>query len=183
MIDKMEETIKGVVLFHETLKKLNVKHEVLAFNEDAFDADDKTQPNIIDEIINYNYSIGSKDSARIMELTPQDDNRDGVAIRIASERLLSRPHHQQFLIIFSDGEPSAYNYDQDGIIDTYEAVEEARKYGVEIFNVFLSQEEITEDIERTIHNIYGQYALFVEGVENLPSQLSPLLKKLLLKSV
>ncbi|WP_231917330.1 hypothetical protein, partial [Staphylococcus croceilyticus] len=33
-----------------------------------------------------------------------------------------------------------------------------------------------------IHNIYGQYALFVEGVENLPAHLSPLLKKLLLKS-
>lgn len=183
MIDKMDETIKGVVLFHETLKSLNVKHEVLAFNEDAFEADDKTQPNIINEIIDYNYSTGSKDSPRIMELTPQDDNRDGVAIRLASERLLNRPHHQRFLIIFSDGEPSAYNYDQDGIIDTYEAVEEARKYGIEVFNVFLSQEEITEDIERTIHNIYGQFALFVEGVENLPSQLSPLLKKLLLKSV
>lgn len=183
MIDKMDETIKGVVLFHETLKSLNVKHEVLAFNEDAFEADDKTQPNIIDEIIDYNYSTGSKDSPRIMELTPQDDNRDGVAIRLASERLLNRAHHQRFLIIFSDGEPSAYNYDQDGIIDTYEAVEEARKYGIEVFNVFLSQEEITEDIERTIHNIYGQFALFVEGVENLPSQLSPLLKKLLLKSV
>lgn len=40
MQDKMEETIKGVVLFHETLKSLNVKHEILAFNEDAFDADD-----------------------------------------------------------------------------------------------------------------------------------------------
>ena len=40
MFDKMEETIKGVVLFHETLKALNVKHEILAFNEDAFDSDD-----------------------------------------------------------------------------------------------------------------------------------------------
>ena len=30
MFDKMEETIKGVVLFHETLKALNVKHEILA---------------------------------------------------------------------------------------------------------------------------------------------------------
>ncbi|AYU55222.1 vWA domain-containing protein [Staphylococcus debuckii] len=183
MFDKMEETIKGVVLFHETLKALNVKHEILAFNEDAFEADDETQPNIIDEIINYDYSTISKDSARIMALSPQDDNRDGVAIRIASERLIQRPHHQRFLIIFSDGEPSAYNYDQDGIIDTYEAVEEARKYGLEVFNVFLSQDAITEDIETTIHNIYGQFALFVEGVENLPSQLSPLLKKLLLKSV
>lgn len=182
MFDKMEETIKGVVLFHETLKALNVKHEILAFNEDAFDSDDRKQPNIIDEIVHYDRSIIEKSGPRIMSLHPQDDNRDGVAIRIASERLLRRSHQQRFLIIFSDGEPSAYNYAQDGILDTYEAVEMARKFGIEVFNVFLSQDPITEDIEETIHNIYGQFALFVEGVENLPSHLSPLLKKLLLKS-
>ncbi|MBK3718574.1 Aerobic cobaltochelatase subunit CobT [Staphylococcus arlettae] len=182
MQDKMDETIKGVVLFHETLKSLNVKHEILAFNEDAFEADENTQPNIIDEIIHYDKSIYSNEGPRIIALEPQDDNRDGVAIRIASERLLRRSHNQRFLIVFSDGEPSAYNYSQDGILDTYESVETARKMGIEVFNVFLSQEPITEDIEQTIHNIYGQFALFVEGVENLPSQLSPLLKKLLLKS-
>ena len=182
MHDKMDETIKGVVLFHETLKSLNIKHEILAFNEDAFEADDREQPNIIDEIINYNYSIFEKEGPRIMSLEPQDDNRDGVAIRIASERLLQRSHQQCFLIVFSDGEPSAFNYSQDGIIDTYEAVETARKFGIEVFNVFLSQEAITEDIEQTIHNIYGQFSIFVEGVEHLPSLLSPLLKKLLLKS-
>ena len=60
MYDKMDETIKGVVLFHETLKSLNIKHEILAFNEDAFEADQRQQPNIIDEIINYNYSIFEK---------------------------------------------------------------------------------------------------------------------------
>lgn len=182
MHDKMDETIKGVVLFHETLKSLNIKHEILAFNEDAFEADDREQPNIIDEIINYNYSIFEKEGPRIMSLEPQDDNRDGVAIRIASERLLQRSHQQRFLIVFSDGEPSAFNYSQDGIIDMYEAVETARKFGIEVFNVFLSQEAITEDIEQTIHNIYGQFSIFVEGVEHLPSLLSPLLKKLLLKS-
>lgn len=182
MHDKMEETQKGVVLFHETLKSLNINHEVLAFNEDAFDADDKKQPNIIDEIITYHHSTFEKDSPRIMSLTPQDDNRDGVAIRIGANRLIRHAHKQKFLIVFSDGEPSAFNYAQDGILDTYEAVESARKLGIEVFNVFLSQEPITEDIEQTIHNIYGQYALFVEGVEHLPSHLSPLLKKLLLKS-
>lgn len=182
MHDKMDETIKGVVLFHETLKSLNIKHEILAFNEDAFEADDREQPNIIDEIINYNYSIFEKEGPRIMSLEPQDDNRDGVAIRIASERLLQRSHQQCFLIVFSDGEPSAFNYSQDGIIDTYEAVETARIFGIEVFNVFLSQEAITEDIEQTIHNIYGQFSIFVEGVEHLPNLLSPLLKKLLLKS-
>lgn len=183
MFDKMEETIKGVVLFHETLKSLNVKHEILAFNEDAFDSDETRQPNIIDEIINYDYSTLERSAPRIMSLHPQDDNRDGVAIRIGSERLLRRSHNQRFLIVFSDGEPSAYNYSQDGILDTYEAVEMSRKYGIEVFNVFLSQDSITEEIEQTIHNIYGQYAIFVEGVENLPSHLSPLLKKLLLKSL
>lgn len=182
MQDKMEETKKGVVLFHETLKSLNVKHEILAFNEDAFEADDRNQPNIIDEIIHYDKSTYINDGPRIMALEPQDDNRDGVAIRIGSERLIHRSHKQKFLIVFSDGEPSAYNYSQDGILDTYEAVETARKMGIEVFNVFLSQEPITEDIEQTIHNIYGQYSIFVEGVEHLPSHLSPLLKKLLLKS-
>lgn len=182
MQDKMSETIKGVVLFHETLKSLNVKHEILAFNEDAFDADDSKQPNIIDEIISYDHSIMTQDGPRIMALEPQDDNRDGVAIRIGSERLMRKSHNQRFLIVFSDGEPSAYNYSQDGILDTYEAVETARKMGIEVFNVFLSQDPITEDIEETIHNIYGNYAIFVEGVENLPSHLAPLLKKLLLKS-
>ncbi|KIX89780.1 hypothetical protein TP70_11510 [Staphylococcus microti] len=182
MHDKMDETIKGVVLFHETLKALNVRHEILAFNEDAFDSDEDNQPNIIDEIINYHQSIYQAEAPRIMSLTPQDDNRDGVAIRVASERLLTRAEKQKFLIVFSDGEPSAFNYAQEGILDTYEAVEMSRKLGIEVFNVFLSQETITEAIEQTIHNIYGPFAIFVEGVEHLPSQLSPLLKKLLLKS-
>ena len=34
---------------------------------------------------------------------------------------MRRAHNQRFLIVFSDGEPSAYNYSQDGILDTYEA--------------------------------------------------------------
>ena len=143
MQDKMSETIKGVVLFHETLKSLNVKHEILAFNEDAFDADDTKQPNIIDEIIAYDQSTIKREGPRIMALEPQDDNRDGVAIRIGSERLMRRAHNQRFLIVFSDGEPSAYNYSQDGILDTYEAVETARKLGIEVFNVFLSQDPVS----------------------------------------
>ena len=62
--------------------------------------------NIIDEIVHYDYSTMEKSGPRIMSLHPQDDNRDGVAIRIASERLLRRSHNQRFLIVFSDGEPS-----------------------------------------------------------------------------
>lgn len=183
MHDKMEETKKGVVLFHETLKNLDIKHEILGFSEDAFEADKLNQPNTIDELILYNESTLKQNDARIMTLEPQDDNRDGVALRVATQHLLQRTESQKFLIVFSDGEPSAFDYAEDGIIDTHEAVIEADKQGVYVFNVFLNQDVIDESTKRTVHNIYGKQSLFVEGVENLPYQLAPLLKKLLLQSI
>lgn len=183
MHDKMEETKKGVVLFHETLKNLDIKHEILGFSEDAFDSDKQNQPNTIEELILYNESTLKQNDARIMTLEPQDDNRDGVALRVATQHLLQRSEAQKFLIVFSDGEPSAFDYAEDGIIDTHEAVIEADKQGIYVFNVFLNQDVIDESIKRTVHNIYGKQSLFVEGVENLPYQLAPLLKKLLLQSI
>lgn len=183
MHDKMEETKKGVVLFHETLKNLDIKHEILGFSEDAFDSDKQNQPNTIEELILYNESTLKQNDARIMTLEPQDDNRDGVALRVATQHLLQRTEAQKFLIVFSDGEPSAFDYAEDGIIDTHEAVIEADKQGIYVFNVFLNQDVIDESIKRTVHNIYGKQSLFVEGVENLPYQLAPLLKKLLLQSI
>ncbi|RIL48543.1 VWA domain-containing protein, partial [Mammaliicoccus fleurettii] len=183
MHDKMEETKKGVVLFHETLKNLDIKHEILGFSEDAFDSDKQNQPNTIEELILYNESTLKQNDARIMTLEPQDDNRDGVALRVATQHLLQRSEAQKFLIVFSDGEPSAFDYAEDGIIDTHEAVIEADKQGIYVFNVFLNQDVIDESIKRTVHNIYGRQSLFVEGVENLPYQLAPLLKKLLLQSI
>lgn len=183
MHDKMEETKKGVVLFHETLKNLDIKHEILGFSEDAFDSDKQNQPNTIEELILYNESTIKQNDARIMTLEPQDDNRDGVALRVATQHLLQRSEAQKFLIVFSDGEPSAFDYAEDGIIDTHEAVIEADKQGIYVFNVFLNQDVIDESIKRTVHNIYGKQSLFVEGVENLPYQLAPLLKKLLLQSI
>lgn len=183
MHDKMEETKKGVVLFHETLKNLDIKHEILGFSEDAFDSDKQNQPNTIEELILYNESTLKQNDARIMTLEPQDDNRDGVALRVATQHLLQRSEAQKFLIVFSDGEPSAFDYAEDGIIDTHEAVIEADKQGISVFNVFLNQDVIDESIKRTVHNIYGKQSLFIEGVENLPYQLAPLLKKLLLQSI
>ena len=179
----MEETKKGVVLFHETLKNLDIKHEILGFSEDAFEADKLNQPNTIEELILYNESTLKQNDARIMTLEPQDDNRDGVALRVATQHLLQRSESQKFLIVFSDGEPSAFDYAEDGIIDTHEAVIEADKQGIYVFNVFLNQDLIDEATKKTVHNIYGKQSLFVEGVENLPYQLAPLLKKLLLQSI
>jgi nitric oxide reductase activation protein len=71
-------------------------------------------------------------------------------------------------------------YEQNGIVDTHEAVIEARKQGIEVINVFLANGMITEEQQKTIQNIYGKYSVLVPNVEELPDVLFPLLKKLLL---
>ena len=38
-----------------------------------------------------------------MTLEPQDDNRDGVALRVATQHLLQRSESQKFLIVFLMG--------------------------------------------------------------------------------
>src|SRR5690606_4895456 len=45
MEDKMNETKKGIILFHEALKSVRVPHEVTGFWEDANEASTMRQPN------------------------------------------------------------------------------------------------------------------------------------------
>lgn len=118
-----------------------------------------------------------------MQLEAQEDNRDGFAIRVMTEQLLKRPEKQKFLLVFSDGEPAALGYEQNGIIDTHEAVLEARKHHIEVINVFLANGEIDEGQRETVQNIYGKHSIVVPNVEQLPDFLFPLLKKLLYKSL
>ncbi|MEN7367913.1 hypothetical protein, partial [Bacillus safensis] len=45
MFDKMDETKKGIVLFHEALKSVQVPHQIVGFWEDTNDATETSQPN------------------------------------------------------------------------------------------------------------------------------------------
>ena len=112
-----------------------------------------------------------------------EDNRDGLAIRVAGQMLKQRNEKQKFLIVFSDGEPSAFDYESNGIIDTHDAVVALRKENIYVINIFLSQSVIDDNTRATVRNIYNDYCIFVEGVEKLPSVIQPLLKTLLLQSM
>lgn len=183
MYDKMEETKRGIVLFHEALKSLKVQHEIVGFWEDANEASSERQPNYFHEVVDFSASTQQSSGAEIMQLEPQEDNRDGYSIRVISERLVKRLETQKFLLVFSDGEPAAYGYDQNGIIDTHEAVQLARKQGVEVFNIFLSQSGIDEEQMKVFQNIYGHYSITVPSIDQLPDILFPLLKKLLHQAI
>ncbi|WP_144461709.1 vWA domain-containing protein [Siminovitchia fortis] len=182
MIDKMEETKRGVILFHEALKSVAVPHEVIGFWEDANEAAADDQPNYFFQAIPFSKSLQQLSGPEIMELDAMEDNRDGYAIRIAAERLLARTEKQKFLIVFSDGEPAAYDYD-NGIVDTHEAVMEVRKKGIEVFNIFLSNSGLEFEQRRVFENIYGNRSIIAPYVDELPDVLFPLLKKLLRQSI
>lgn len=183
MFDKMEQTKFGITLFHEALKSVFVPHEVVGFWEDTNDATSTSQPNFFKTVIDFTSSMKSKSGPEILQLEPEEDNRDGYAIRHMTKRLLSRSEKQKFLLVFSDGEPAAMQYEQNGIVDTHQAVMDARKSGIEVINVFLSNGEIEESQVKTIQNMYGKYSILVPKIEELPDVLFPLLKKLLIKSL
>ncbi|MCA1030286.1 hypothetical protein LCL95_04440 [Bacillus timonensis] len=183
MYDKMDQSKLGITLFHEALKSLFVPHEITGFWEDTSEASETYQPNYFKTVIDFQSSIQKTSGVEIMQLQPEEDNRDGFSIRVASERLMLRNEKQKFLIVFSDGEPAAFDYEQNGIVDTHEAVLNARKKGIEVINVFLSNGEIEESHQKTIENIYGKYSILVPDINELPNVMFPLLKKLLLKSL
>ncbi|RDI43191.1 vWA domain-containing protein [Falsibacillus pallidus] len=183
MFDKMDETKLGITLFHEALKGVKVPHEIVGFWEDTNDATAESQPNYFKTVIDFSTSLLKQSGPEILQLQPEEDNRDGFAIRLAHERLNRRFEKQKFLLVFSDGEPAAAGYEQNGIVDTHEAVLDARKNGIEVINVFLSKDPIEESQKKVIQNMYGRFSLFVSNIEELPEILFPLLRKLLFKSI
>ncbi|MFD9628592.1 vWA domain-containing protein [Peribacillus muralis] len=183
MHNKMAETKRGVVLFHEVLKKLKIPHSIMGFWEDANEVREGYQPNYFHVVQSHSDSFYLNSGAKIMQLEPEEDNRDGYSIRVAAMELEKRREKNRFLLVFSDGEPAASDYDQNGIVDTHLAVSEARKKGIEVIGLFLADGMIEESEEKTMKNIYGKERLMVPSVAELPEQFTPLLKKLLLKTI
>lgn len=183
MINKMEQTKRGAILFHETLKALQLKHSIHGYWEDALQVTESYQPNYLHEVVNFQESLFPQSGYPIMQLSPQEDNRDGFIIRRMTAMLQRRTEKQKVMLIFSDGEPAAAGYEEEGILDTYQAVVQARKMGLTVIGIFLSTEDIQEQDKKAMQNIYGKQHLLVNDVEDLPDHLTPLLKQLILKQI
>ncbi|MBE1441869.1 vWA domain-containing protein [Paenibacillus sp. OAS669] len=184
MYDKMEQTHRGIALFHESLRSLRVPHEIIGFWEDADKVTDKESPNVFHIITDFARSLhDSSAGPKLLQLQAEQDNRDGYSIRIAVERLMKRSEKQKVLLVFSDGEPSASDYHEDGIIDTCEAVLQARRTGVEVVSVFLGSGAVKDTERETMRNIYGRFSVLVPDVSGITDQLGPLLRKLLMNQL
>src|SRR5699024_10020547 len=144
---------------------------------------DNYQPNYFHTIHSFTVSLYQDNGAKIMQLEPKEDNRDGFSIRVMTRELEARRESNKLLLIFSDGEPAAMDYEDNGVVDTHQAVLEARKNGIDDIGMFLAYNEIDESEDATMKNIYGTQHVMVPKVEELPEHFNPLLKKLILKTL
>ncbi|MBB4826035.1 nitric oxide reductase activation protein [Sporosarcina luteola] len=178
MLDKLDETKMAVLLFHDVLRSLKIQHEISSYYEDAEETSKDLQLNRFGMM--HTFQDRNKDSGlSILSFEANEDNRDGFAIRWMTKRLMRRSEKHKFLLVFSDGEPSAFGYDRNGILDTREAVLEAEKQDISVIHLFLSAEEPTEDQRELFSRMFGNKTASAHSVESFADQTLRILRKLL----
>ena len=179
MTESLQGCRNGVIILNNILKSLNIPHRIVSHHEDTFEVMKNHYPNNIYEHMDfgkskYYYPVS------LMDIEASGDNRDGLVIRHETEKLLLRSEKDRFIIMFSDGLPSAEQYNQSGIIDTHEAVQEARKYGIQVINIFIDESN-EENTLAAIRNIYDTNTIIVNNAEEIADALPNLLKRILTK--
>ena len=110
----------------------------------------------------------------LMKTTAMDLRLDGWPNNLRRDR-----RSTSFLLVFSDGEPSAFGYDRNGILDTAEAVMETEKKGISIIHLFLSTEEPTVDQKALFSMMFGNKTASSNSVDSFTDQTLRILRKLL----
>lgn len=108
--------------------------------------------------------------------SPNNGNKDGHSIRVATTELMKRPEKNKLLIILSDGLPSAYDSDQRGQADVRKSVREARKNGVNVVSICFGSEVHREYTMDTYKAMY-QTSIISCNPQNISSELIRVLKK------
>lgn len=178
MIDKMDETKQAVLLFHDVLRELEIVHELVVFYEDAYEASKEAQPNTFEWL--HSFEDGKHDAIKeIASMDAHEDNRDGFAIRWMTDRLKKREEKHRFLLMFSDGEPSAFEYAQNGILDSAEAVIEAEKQGITVLHLFLNTEKPSDEQLKLFATVFGKQSIVADQVEQFSDITLRTLRKVL----
>lgn len=177
MQDKLEETKEAVLYMHDVLRALAIPHAIVQHYEDAYDATETYQPNYF-EIV-HRFTDTTDAAAAIYSLEAHEDNRDGFALREAGESLHARPEKQKFLIYFSDGEPSAFDYREKGIIDTTEAVQWIENQQIAFLHLFLSEVPVTEEQFQLFRIIFGKKTAATHSLDQFTAEARRLLKRML----
>lgn len=120
-----------------------------------------------------NYCFNSMTHCR-----PGGCNMDGYSIRVATTQLLARREKKKVLILLSDGLPSAYGNEREGIEDVRSAVKEAKDKGIIVIPImFGDQEFVTSSISKYRH-MYGGDVIACSP-RRITTEFTQLFKKLI----
>lgn len=107
-------------------------------------------------------------------------NMDGFSIRVATKELQRRTERKKILFTLSDGQPNGpYNYSGDrGENDVTEAVLEARKNGISVFNIFFAESKRERDMNLpSFCHMYRNKGIISCAPDNIATELLRVVKR------
>lgn len=100
-------------------------------------------------------------------------NKDGYSIRVATQQLLARHEENKILVIASDGAPTDYSRgEEEGALDTKNAVDEARRAGLTVIGIYIGDDEDEFDIYK---EMYGDQSIMCSPYD-LDSEVARILR-------
>ncbi len=128
-----------------------------------------------------------KESAdwNLFEFRGSSNNRDGLAIRMATESLMKREEPNKVLIVLSDGRPNDQNVNRPNapdaplytgdyaVKDTAIEVRRARSLGIAVLGVFMGEEQ---DLAAE-RKIFGKDFAYIKNIANFSNVVGTYLRK------
>lgn len=108
----------------------------------------------------------------ILSAVPGGSNFDSYSIRYASEALRKRTEKHKLLCVISDGIPSHYFSDKEGIQENTKAIQDTRLSGADVFGMAVGMDDADK-----FREMYGKdYFIGVNRPEDLAGQTASLIK-------
>lgn len=123
------------------------------------------------EVMSPFQKVDKDDQYRICAARALGGNRDGTALNYMLSELKQRPEELKLLFIVSDGLPSDYNSESEGVQHLKAVMEDARKSGVMVFAAALD-----EDIPH-LREIYGENMFEITDLARMPRTLLNVMKR------
>ncbi|WP_202709358.1 AAA family ATPase [Sporosalibacterium faouarense] len=129
--------------------------------------------------INAYVDFESKDADEkytLMNIQARSNNRDGMALRIISDRLLNAPQKTKLIISISDGQPKAMpDYTgEKADYDMKNTLQEFRRKGIQFLAAAIGQDK------EAIRKLYGaEFTLDMTDLKQLPSRLVQIITRFL----
>ncbi len=112
----------------------------------------------------------------LMNIQARSNNRDGMALRIISDRLLNAPQKSKLIISISDGQPKAMpDYSgEKAAYDMKDTLQEFRRKGIQFLAAAIGQDK------EAIRELYGaENTLDITDLKQLPARLIQIIARFL----